>query len=216
MRSAMVELGPIIDPQSTIAPVLGAPPTIPVHKAVAGCSRLERASGASGARCPVTTARGERACPTAVSVTRFARYPCGRIWGMNFPRARMLTQSCRVAPRAPRRTRAPRPAHRAFLARWLDGLRHDAQRPIRVVPAARHVYSVRVTAAVATDLQQIAGLLHRNHAALRGIALTARVLRDGTSPPLRTRRRTAPPRAAPPPPPAPARPLTSKPNHDLH
>jgi hypothetical protein len=96
MRSAMVELGPIIDPQSTIAPVLGAPPTIPVHKAAAGCSRLERASGASGARCPVTTARGERACPTAVSVTRFARYPCGRIWGMNFSRARMLTRSCRV------------------------------------------------------------------------------------------------------------------------
>jgi hypothetical protein len=44
------------------------------------------------------------------------------------------------------------------------------------------VYSVRVMAAVAPELQQIAGLLHSNHAALRGIALTARVLRDGASP----------------------------------
>jgi hypothetical protein len=74
------------------------------------------------------------------------------------------------------------PAHRAFLARWLDGLRHDAQRPIPRVPAARPVYSVGVIAAVAPDLQQIAKLLHSNHAGLRGIALTERLLRDGTSP----------------------------------
>ena len=73
-------------------------------------------------------------------------------------------------------------AHRAFLARWLDGLRHDAQRPIPRFRAARPVYSVLVIAAVAPDLQQIARLLHTDHAGLRGIALTERALRDGTSP----------------------------------
>lgn len=80
------------------------------------------------------------------------------------------------------RRRLHDPAHRAFLARWLDGLRHDAQRPTPTLPNARPVYSARVIAAVAPDLQQIAGLLHSSHARLRGIALTERTLRDGTSP----------------------------------
>jgi hypothetical protein len=73
------------------------------------------------------------------------------------------------------------PAHRAFLARWLDGMRQDAQRPIQRFPAARPLYSVRVIAAVAPELETIAGLLVGDHAGLRGVALTERLLRDGAS-----------------------------------
>jgi hypothetical protein len=73
------------------------------------------------------------------------------------------------------------PAHRTFLARWLDAMRHDAQRPIRRLPATRPLYSVRVIRAVAPELEQIAGLLRSDHAGLRGVALMERMLRDGAS-----------------------------------
>jgi hypothetical protein len=66
------------------------------------------------------------------------------------------------------------------LARWLDGIRAEAEHPIRA-PRARPIFSVRVIASVAPDLATIAAQLRSEDAGLRGVAATERLLVDGTS-----------------------------------
>jgi hypothetical protein len=72
------------------------------------------------------------------------------------------------------------PGHRLRLARWLDAMRRDAERPIRD-PRAGPIFSVRVIAAVAPDLTMVARSLRGTDAGLRGITATERLLTDGTS-----------------------------------
>jgi hypothetical protein len=71
--------------------------------------------------------------------------------------------------------------HQRHLAGWLDGIRDQAEHPIRA-PRARPMFSVRVIVAVAPELATIAAQLRSEVAAgLRGIAATERLLVDGTS-----------------------------------
>lgn len=71
--------------------------------------------------------------------------------------------------------------HQRHLAGWLDGIRDQAEHPIRA-PRARPIFSVRVIVAVAPELATIAAQLRSEEAAgLRGVAATERLLVDGTS-----------------------------------
>ena len=70
--------------------------------------------------------------------------------------------------------------HQQHLAGWLDGIRDQAEHPIRA-PRARPIFSVRVVAAVAPELVTIAAQLRSGDTGLRGVAATQRLLVDGTS-----------------------------------
>jgi hypothetical protein len=70
--------------------------------------------------------------------------------------------------------------HQQHLAGWLDGIRDQAEHPIRA-PRARPLFSVRVIVAVAPELVTIAAQLRSEDNGLRGVAATQRLLVDGTS-----------------------------------
>lgn len=74
------------------------------------------------------------------------------------------------------------PNHRDALARSLDGMRAEAENPVHRRPLAPPLFSPRAIAAVASDLTEIARLLGDDDASLRGVAMTRRLLFDGTSP----------------------------------
>jgi hypothetical protein len=74
------------------------------------------------------------------------------------------------------------PNHRVALARSLEGMRMQAENPVHRRRLAPPVFSARAIAAVAFDLTDTARLLGDDHAGLRGVAMTRRLLFDGTSP----------------------------------
>jgi len=70
--------------------------------------------------------------------------------------------------------------HQHQLAGWLDGIRREAEEPVRA-GRARPIFSVRVIVAVAPDLATLAAQLRSGDANLRGVAAAERLLIDGTS-----------------------------------
>ncbi len=70
--------------------------------------------------------------------------------------------------------------HQHRLADWLDGIRREAQEPVRA-GRARPIFSVRVIVAVAPDLATLAAQLRSADTNLRGVAAAERLLIDGTS-----------------------------------
>jgi hypothetical protein len=71
--------------------------------------------------------------------------------------------------------------YRESLARQLEAVRRIAERPPERRLSPHELLDVRVIAAVAPGIRQIAALLVSDRAALPGIAMTERVLSDGTS-----------------------------------
>jgi hypothetical protein len=71
--------------------------------------------------------------------------------------------------------------HQQHLAGWLDGIRNEAEYPVRARRRARPIFSVRVIVAVAPELATIAAQLRSEDTGLRGVAATQRLLVDGTS-----------------------------------
>lgn len=88
--------------------------------------------------------------------------------------------SLEIVRREPRRLLDP--DHRAALARSLDGIQVEAEDPVHRRPLTTPVFSARAIAAVASDLTDIATRLGDDHAGPRGVAMTRRLLFDGTSP----------------------------------
>ena len=74
------------------------------------------------------------------------------------------------------------PNQRDALARSLEGMRVEAENPVHRRPLAPPLFSARAIAAVGSDLTDIARLLGDDDASLRGVAMTRRLLFDGTSP----------------------------------
>ena len=72
--------------------------------------------------------------------------------------------------------------HRRALACSVDELRRRAEHPPHGLPSARPLFRVHVVRAVAPELADIASLLRSESPALRGIAITERLLSDGCSP----------------------------------
>ena len=70
--------------------------------------------------------------------------------------------------------------HQHRLAGWLDGIRREAEEPVRAA-RARPIFSVRVIVATAPDLATLAAQLRSEDANLRGVAAAERLLIDGTS-----------------------------------
>ena len=70
--------------------------------------------------------------------------------------------------------------HQHRLADWLDGIRREAEEPVRA-GRARPIFSVRVIVAVAPDLATLAAQLRSADTNLRGVAAVERLLIDGTS-----------------------------------
>ena len=70
--------------------------------------------------------------------------------------------------------------HQHQLADWLDGIRREAEEPVRAA-RARPIFSVRVIVAVAPDLATLAAQLRSADPNLRGVAAAERLLIDGTS-----------------------------------
>lgn len=70
--------------------------------------------------------------------------------------------------------------HQHRLADWFDGVRREAEEPVRAA-RARPIFSVRVIAAVAPDLATLAAQLRSADTNLRGVAAAERLLTDGTS-----------------------------------
>lgn len=70
--------------------------------------------------------------------------------------------------------------HQHHLAGWLDGIRREAEQPVRAA-RARPIFSVRVIVSVAPDLATLAAQLRSGDANLRGVAAAERLLIDGTS-----------------------------------
>jgi hypothetical protein len=71
--------------------------------------------------------------------------------------------------------------YRESLARQLEAVRRIAERPPERRLSPHELLDVRVIAAVAPGIRQIAALLVSDRAALPGIAMIERVLSDGTS-----------------------------------
>jgi hypothetical protein len=71
--------------------------------------------------------------------------------------------------------------HQHQLAGWLDGIRREAEEPVRTC-RARPIFSVRVILAVAPDLATLAAQLRSGGTNLRGVAAAERLLIDGSSP----------------------------------
>jgi hypothetical protein len=71
--------------------------------------------------------------------------------------------------------------HRVLLARALDALREEAAIPL-VRRSSLPLYSRRVVAAVAPELEETAQALRRTDASVRGIALSERLLSGHDSP----------------------------------
>jgi hypothetical protein len=71
--------------------------------------------------------------------------------------------------------------YRESLARQLEAVRKIAERPLERRLAPHELLDARVIAAVGPRIRQIAALLVSDRAALPGIAMTERVLSDGTS-----------------------------------
>jgi hypothetical protein len=70
--------------------------------------------------------------------------------------------------------------HQHQLAGWLDGIRREAEEPVRI-GRTRPIFSVRVILAVAPDLATVAAQLRSADSSLRGVAAAERLLSDGTS-----------------------------------
>ena len=70
--------------------------------------------------------------------------------------------------------------HQRQLAGWFDGIRREAEEPVRAA-RARPIFSVRVVVAVGPDLATLAAQLRSEDANLRGVAAAERLLIDGTS-----------------------------------
>ena len=71
--------------------------------------------------------------------------------------------------------------HRVLLARALDALREEAAIPL-VRRSSLPLYSRRVVAAVAPELEETAQALRRSDASVRGVALSERLLSGHDSP----------------------------------
>ena len=74
------------------------------------------------------------------------------------------------------------PNHRAALGRSLVGIRAEAENPVHRPQFGPPMFIARAIAAVASDITDIATLLGDNQVGLRGVAMTRRLLFDGTSP----------------------------------
>jgi hypothetical protein len=72
--------------------------------------------------------------------------------------------------------------HRDALARSLDTLRHQAERPILRPPSTRPLYTRRVITAVAGDLAQTSRLLRAPDAGIAGVAMGEQLLGHSRSP----------------------------------
>jgi hypothetical protein len=72
--------------------------------------------------------------------------------------------------------------HRAALARSLDGLRREAERPILRPPSTRPLYALRVIAAVAPDIARTARRLRDPDPGIAGVAMTEQLLGGSQSP----------------------------------
>jgi hypothetical protein len=72
--------------------------------------------------------------------------------------------------------------HRDVLARSLDTLRREAERPILRPPSTRPLYTPRVIAAVAPDLARTSRLLRAPDAGIAGVAMTEQLLGGSQSP----------------------------------
>ena len=70
--------------------------------------------------------------------------------------------------------------HQHQLAGWLDGIRTEAEAPVRA-GRGRHIFSVRVIVAVAPDLATLSAQLRSADTNVRGVAAAERLLIDGTS-----------------------------------
>ena len=70
--------------------------------------------------------------------------------------------------------------HQHQLADWLEGIRREADEPVRA-GRVRPICSLRVIAAVAPDLATVAAQLRSADPNLRGVAAAERLLIDGTS-----------------------------------
>lgn len=79
------------------------------------------------------------------------------------------------------RRRLRDPGRRARLARALDALRDEAATPL-VRRSSLPLYSRRVVAAVAPELEETAQVLRRSDASVRGVALSERLLSGHDSP----------------------------------
>jgi hypothetical protein len=85
-----------------------------------------------------------------------------------------------VAVRRARRRLLDR-GHREGLAQWLDAVCREAEHPMQRPAFARPMYSTRLITTLAPDLAEIARLLRTDTPGLRGVAMTQRLLGDGTS-----------------------------------
>jgi hypothetical protein len=74
------------------------------------------------------------------------------------------------------------PGHRAVLARHVEAMREEGQRPGGRLPMAHPVFSRRVIAAVDPELAAVARRLRAEAVGVRGIAMAERLLTDGCSP----------------------------------
>jgi hypothetical protein len=72
--------------------------------------------------------------------------------------------------------------HRDALARSLDTLRHEAERPILRPPSTQPLYTRRVVAAVAPDLARTSRLLRAADAGVSGVAMSEQLLGRSRSP----------------------------------
>jgi hypothetical protein len=90
-------------------------------------------------------------------------------------------EALRIPPVERERRRLLERGYRESLARQLEAVRRVAERPFERRVTPHELLDVRVIAAVAPRIRQIAALLVSERAALPGIAMTERVLSDGTS-----------------------------------
>lgn len=80
------------------------------------------------------------------------------------------------------RRRLTSPKEREHMARSLEHLLRDAERWYRILPANRPPPGVRSLRFTEPEARDVIALLRSDGAQVRGIALTARLLRDGASP----------------------------------
>jgi len=79
------------------------------------------------------------------------------------------------------RRRLLRPGHRARLARALDEIRAEIERPRAGACFARPLYCVRVLRPVVSEITEVAALV-RGEGGVRGVARTEQLITDGRSP----------------------------------